>query len=578
VDSIASAIDYICQIGQVYQVGAINEILRVVQRLEESREKIVEIRYVVLGDVKDNDELCGMLDQKLAERFDDLSTSSTQKIASSRITPNGGVQDLELSADKTTAHSAGDSAFSLDDLEAFRQFAFPDLHAQNQYLAQKKENVEQRSDMVEGRRKRNNILKLDAVISWLESDHSELLWIDGNNILDHNMWNATFAFPILVDATSNYELAVILRYFCGELGTSTKVNSVSTLLQAFIYQTLQQHLSAFKARPELLTRERLVNARNNFDTLWSLFRDCLETCGASYILITIDSVDRLQTETMPDSEARSSFNIEQLIDALNMLAQDRKKLVKILLTARLASKAAESSSAAEQALTLRRPHRRLSVDVILQERPLFLAKMREIAEGKCKHILFEEAWMLYPPRTVIYASEQGHITAYVVSELSGMELGEPKGSGRRAPLRLRCWSIDHDGTQLVKRFHDFSIAQFAGTRLVSSLRYVPTTCHPSDAQRRPRLIKRGRKYWSCSMSPHHLLHKGQIRVMVDQQRSPFNEQLKDHGIDSQDWETRLDMSATPKPLALLVCPANNWSLFSTAKRMGYVSHLAPAIG
>lgn len=221
-DSIASAIDHICQIGQVYQVGAINEILRAVQRLEESREKIVEIRYVVLGDVKDNDELCEMLDQRLAERFDDLSTSSTRKIASSRITPNGGVQDLELPVDKTTAYSAGDSAFSLDDLEAFRQFAFPDLHAQDQYLAQKKENMEQRSDMVEGRRKRNNILKLDAVISWLEPDHSELLWIDGNNILDHNMWNATFAFPILVDATSNYELAVILRYFCGELGTSTK--------------------------------------------------------------------------------------------------------------------------------------------------------------------------------------------------------------------------------------------------------------------------------------------------------------------------------------------------------------------
>jgi len=398
VDSIASAIDHICQIGQVYQVGAINEILRAVQRLEESREKIVEIRYVVLGDVKDNDELCGMLDQRLAERFDDLSTSSTQKIASSRITPNGGVQDLELPVGETTAYSAGDSAFSLDDLEAFREFACPDLHAQDQYLAQKKENVEQRSDMVEGRRKRNNILKLDAVISWLESDHSKLLWIDGNNILDHNMWNATFAFPILVDATSNYELAVILRYFCGELGTSTKVNSVSTLLQAFIYQTLQQHLSVFKARPELLSRERLVNARNSFDTLWSLFRDCLETCGASYILITIDSVDRLQTETMPDSETRSSFNIEQLIDALNMLAQDRKKLVKILLTARLASKAAESSSAAEQALTLHRPHRRLSVDVILQERPLFPAKMREIAEGKCKHILFEEVWMLYPPQ------------------------------------------------------------------------------------------------------------------------------------------------------------------------------------
>lgn len=72
---------------------------------------------------------------------------------------------------------------------------------------------------------------------------------------------------------------------------------------------------------------------------------------------------------------------------------------------------------------------------------LFLTSLL-IQEKRAKSIKFAELPMLYQANSTIYVNEEGQFRAYVVSELSGMDL---RPFGWYGQLQIRAWSMDHNG-------------------------------------------------------------------------------------------------------------------------------------
>ena len=66
------------------------------------------------------------------------------------------------------------------------------------------------------RSKQRNRTRLQKVIDWIDSDSSQLLWIDGNKILRRSDFAISFATPIMILGESKYKTILILRHFCDD--------------------------------------------------------------------------------------------------------------------------------------------------------------------------------------------------------------------------------------------------------------------------------------------------------------------------------------------------------------------------
>ena len=389
-------------------------------------------------------------------------------------------------------------------LYQFRDTVFPDLRELEETLHESEILTEQLPEMESYRQKKHSLLKLERVMTWLESDRSELLWVNGNHVLRRSDWNTSFALPLLIDGRERYPSVIILRYFCEDLGSSRK-NNCRTLMQALIFEVLEKHPGILTDQGLAFTKERFTNASKSVSKLWALFFDCLLEVQSQCTFIIIDSIDHLQP-TMTEDGAQDS---KTLVEELNKLVKENRMLVKVLLTARLAQSTTAVSSGADAALIA--PQRKLSLDIVQDQLPMLDYKLAEIQEGRCKSVTFAELYLLYPVRTTIYTLEDGCLRAFVVAELSGMEQQQV---GRFSPLRIRAWHIDHDGQYFARQYSDFSITMFGGSRPVASLRYIPAGYLPEETKSRANLIARGHTFWNWGQGTHLKEYKGDAVIKV----------------------------------------------------------------
>jgi hypothetical protein len=376
-----------------------------------------------------------------------------------------------------------------EDFDALLECVFIELQEYDESRSRQQRVVEQLPEMRPYRSKQRNILKVDRVMAWIESTKSELLWIDGNNLLRRHDFNASFAVPLLILGESVCESYLILRHFCGECHSDARTG-YRTLIQSLLRQIFKQHPKIWKNKATLLTR-RLVSDINQ---LWSLFVDCLRDVKAECIFIVIDSIDFLGTKR---SEGGRANDGEFVLKQLNDLANDSTILIKILLTAALAQEtqafaAGRSALIAYQSASQLGPRRALSLDIMQNDFALVPSKLEEIQEKRCKIIKFAELPMLYPANSTIYTYEEGLLQAYVVAEIAGME---PRPFGLYGQLQIRAWSIDHNGKYYTKRYHNLVVSQFPGDKETVHLQYIPAGYLPDEATQRRNLIERGRKYW-----------------------------------------------------------------------------------
>lgn len=232
-------------------------------------------------------------------------------------------------------------------------------------ISRREKAIEQSSDMRSHRWRQKNLLRTDEFMAWANSESSQLLWVNGDNVLRRTEFNISFAAPLLVLGESNHETVLILRHFCGDQA-SHKANRYQTLLQALLHQLFQQYPHVWKSRKASLTRK----LSSDIAALWGLFLDCLKDVNADCTFIVIDNIDVLGKEADIDAE-----DGKLVVERLNALVQDETKLVKILLTASLAADQA-SPSVGRAALTT--PRRKGSLAIVQDELALVPHKLVEI--------------------------------------------------------------------------------------------------------------------------------------------------------------------------------------------------------
>lgn len=368
-----------------------------------------------------------------------------------------------------------------------RDEMFPELRDYHLDLSRRERMTEQAPEMRGHRSKLRNMLKIDKVMDWVQSDSSQLLWIDANGVLHRSEFNIFFAAPILLIGESNYESTLILRHFCDE---HESFNICNLLIQALLYQIFEQHPHIFGRKKASITRE----CTSDISALWDLFLDCLNEVNADCTFIIIDSIDALRTRASNDAIEEGNL----LMQKLNTLVKDEKRLIKILLTASLTKD--QTTFSDSQAVLMLLP-RKSGLAKGQDEMALVPHKMNEIYERRCKTVSFAEIRMLYSPNTTIYTFADEEIRAFVVTEVSG---GEPLSLESYSPLQIRAWSVDHNGSHLARHYHNLRLSQFSGQRAVVDLRYVPAGYLPKESERRLDLITRGKRWWAYSDGIHHV--------------------------------------------------------------------------
>lgn len=338
--------------------------------------------------------------------------------------------------------------------------------------------------------KQKGQLKSERLISWLQSPVSQLLWLDGNNILTVSDCNMLFTNPLILAAEGNYDSALVLRH---RYEDKASAGSHVALAQSLISQSLRKNPDIF---PSIHSRMRKETA-TNLDHLWGLLIACFHEIDASCVLIIIDGIDKIGIEQAQLEQAS--------VNQLDRVINEPELLVKVILTTTLRQEERVDMTVSMKALhsdmVRRSPVRTLSVDGIQTDFPLLSHEIVRIQERKCGFIRFNQLPYLYSPGSTIFEWQQGHLTACIISDVSGME---PTFSGGLMPLVLRVWQVSHNGIYFTKRFRDIRISQFHGERKISSLKQIPAGYLPDEPKHRRQLCARGRRYWMLGQGVHHM--------------------------------------------------------------------------
>ena len=566
IDRIAQAIEHVDQIGRVIAVGTLQSLSSAVQSLQDN---LLRMRTVVLDEVKDNRDLLLRVEQRLSERSRIFSTEAlgprepmpeTSRRASASSQP-------PAASPHETVSDAGLVLRNGVDLDDLRDSIFPALKEVEDLLRERRSNREHGSPSSKTRHERAKEANVETIIEWVESKESDLLWLDGHGVLDERLWDLGFVQPVIADLLSSVDNSIVLNYFCKGLGIPTRLNTARTVIQTLIFQLLRQHKQTLQKHTNLVSKSRLREIAGDFDKSWQLFEDYLQVCSPARVLIILGAVDLLSDQAADGTEGSSETPL--LIERLGALARSPGMVVKILVTADTDSKLRHKSpngKSANDDLVPRDSDLEISYHIPRNKLPTNTEKNLEILTGKCRQIKFEDIWLLYSPRSVIYTMHNGNWNATIVSELAGMETYEEGLAQRLRPLTVRCWEIRQESGNLVRCRRTFTIHQFSNSRPISSLKHIPANYLESEADVRRNLIERGKQYCAFSQGHHYreLLsssttteRNGPRRVVVDFKNAPVTFSTSPE-VEGEPDEEGLSHIATNnfKPFVYLTCPAS----------------------
>lgn len=332
-------------------------------------------------------------------------------------------------------------------------------------------------------------------MAWAESRKSEILWINGNEALSREDFNASFVCPLMLVGESHFETFIKVQHFCEEASGETDLYVV--MMQDLVAQVLRQYASISTQRRATITRERTSTTKG----LWELLIGLISGIDISCTFLLIGGIDHVVARSSRPVEMRA-----EIVHRFRALTNDSHKVVKIMVAMgffQSTTTSVENISSLVRARHHQDRRRRLSLDGLQSAFPgqLMSQHLMDIQEGRCRNIAFTELPLLYTPGTMVFTRDNDKLTAFIVSEMSGMET---KPFGSFSPLRLRVWSIDHDRQQICKRYQDLVMNHFVGRRNISSLACVPSGHLPEEMTKRKHIISRGRKYWSYMSGVHYV--------------------------------------------------------------------------
>ena len=389
------------------------------------------------------------------------------------------------------------TSYSTDSVPLRDDF-FSDLRDLNADRSRREMAIEQSPQMREYRSRKRTLMKVDGFMAWVKSESSQTLWIDGNSVIRRYDFSVLFEAPLLVLGGCDYETMIVLRHDCSDYASSG-TTGYFLLVKALLFQVFEQHPQVYQRRRSALTGETM----NGLKALWDLLLNCLDDVKAACVFILIDNIDVL---SQIDTEKGGL-----VVQKLNAMVENQTRLVKILLTASLATERSLPLNDGMALMTLRR--RETVATINDDDQALTSHKLVEIQQKRCKVISFADLGLLYRPNTTVYTVEDGELQAFIVQE--------PTQSGQQYPyassqLSLRAWSVDHDGKGFTKKYCDLTISQFSGERVIGALRYIPAGYLPDENKKRSHLLARGKLWWKYSSGVHHVVfgaNRLQVRPM-----------------------------------------------------------------
>jgi hypothetical protein len=182
------------------------------------------------------------------------------------------------------------------------------------------------------------LLRHESVKSWIETNHSSLLWVNTQKVYGIADWASSFSTKI-IEYAGKIEYIMVLHHFCGNHPPSNPVSTVAVTVQSMIMQILQYHHKRFASRKVFpFTLEHFEDAADDLPELWNLLLSCISEADLKCVWLVIDNIDNLQKGT----------DWEFFISALQELSEEDSALFKIFVTARGTGK--EARTGIEKAL------------------------------------------------------------------------------------------------------------------------------------------------------------------------------------------------------------------------------------
>lgn len=386
-----------------------------------------------------------------------------------------------------------------DDFDFHREL-FSELHQDEEQAYRSQRAKEELPEMRSYRAEKRNFTKSEIALAWAESLRSEMIWVDGYQLLTRADFNACFIFPLLQLVESKFDKVITLRHFCE--GARAQSDQYLVMMQSLVSQFLRNNPSIAQRKRAVLSRERT----SSITGLWSLVAELLEASNTQCTILIIGGIDHLLGH---DDNAKST--IRDMTDQLHVLL-GTASIIKIVVTQGLPEpqrSTVEGISSLAVSNHRVETKRTFSFDAIQSSLPVMSMQLTEIQERRCRSVNFMQLLMLYTPGITIYTYDESKLRAFVVSSLS-----EQVRAGQYVTLLIRAWSIDHDGTCVCKRYHDLEVNYFAGQKEVKDLKYVPAGFVSDEASQREALAIRGRLYWSLSYGGNYrcIMNKQVIKV------------------------------------------------------------------
>lgn len=261
-----------------------------------------------------------------------------------------------------------------------------------------------------------------------------------------------------------------------------------------------------------LSSESVLTVFRHFDKYSNFWRRSIEILSPTF-------VDVLRQVSDYDIDISLVDDVLRLTEPLMLLFHHRKHLAKYL---------AEADENGEDAVTTQaRAHTKLILDYMLSEFEGLNRKLDDLESAKPSGLItFPEIWLLYPPGTVVYTTDNGEHEALMVDSVRGVTKGPRGRSGRQVHerLELTCWSINYDGEIFGREWTTHCIAPFNGIKEIATLDLVPERFLPDAENVKEFLTVRGHEFWALQgqnyreytgeiWSQH--MSEASIRVMVD---------------------------------------------------------------
>lgn len=313
-----------------------------------------------------------------------------------------------------------------------------------------------------------------------------------------------------------------------------KIKRMKKVCSRYGVETVERdfEVELIESRTNKLGNQSVLTVFRHFDKRYDFWQRSVEILSPVFL-------DVLRQVSNYDIDISLVDDVLSLTEPFMLLFHHRKHLAKYL--------AEVDENGVDIAPTQARAHTSLILDYMMSEFDGINRTIDDLESAEPSGLItFPEIWLLYPPGTVVYTTDNGEHEALIVDSVHGVTKRPRSRSGTQLHerLELTCWSMNYDGEIFGRDWSTHIIAPFNGSKEIATLDLVPEHFHPDAEKVKEFLIARGKEFWALQgqnyreytgeiWSQH--MNEEPIRVMVDH----LTYQRK------MDWPIRINRKSGP---------------------------------